>query len=50
LVGCCVDPFRNGHPRQVLHPSLNFLMGLIWASQTRESAAVHTNLAAGRLL
>ena len=31
LVGCCIYPLSNGHPRPVLRPSLNFSMGAISA-------------------
>jgi hypothetical protein len=50
LVDCCINPSSRSYQRPVLRPSLNSLMGSIWASQTRESAAVHTNPVAGRLL
>ena len=49
LVGCCVDPLSSGHPRPVLRPSLNILMGAILAPQTREPAAVGANLGTVRL-
>jgi hypothetical protein len=48
-VGCCVDPLSSGHPRPVLRPSLNILMGAISAPQTWEPAAVGANLGTVRL-
>ncbi len=38
LVGCCVYWQNSCYPRHVLRPSLNFLMGAIWALQSRDLA------------
>ena len=48
-VGCCVDPLSKGHPRPVLRPSLNFLMGAILAPQTRGLNAARASPNAGGL-